>query len=404
MRSKLIVYLKKNPKVLSFVWKTGQIVMNAVGMLVPIKEKSMMFSSFGGRKFDDSPKEIYDAVCKDPFFDEWDLIWAFAEPSQFDLQRGRKVRIDTPSFFSTLLKSKVWISNSGMTRGIQVNREKVIKVETWHGTPLKKIGGDENQNSMVTESQKKRKEKQKLDSKTIRCAQSEYDRKIFQRIFHATEDAILLCDLPRNDKLLQYTDDEIKQIKRNLGLSDDRKAVLYAPTYREYLIDEHNDMYLAPPMDLVKWEKEIGEDYVLLVRAHYAVSKALGIKDTDFVKDVSDYPHLNDLYIVSDVMISDYSSTYIDYSILDRPILCFAYDLEEFEEKRGLYIDLEEELPCPIDKTEDELLNHLKTMDYEAAALRTQGFHRRYAPYAGNASNSVISVIKQRLERIGDMK
>lgn len=364
------------------------------GLFVPLRKETMIFCSFGGRKFDDSPKAIYDEVCSRKEFDNWNLIWAFVEPEKFDLPRGEKIKIDTIQFFHALLYSRVWISNSGMDRGIELHRKKNVIVETWHGTPLKKIGGDENKNSLSGGRVAK---KGKPDNKTIRCAQSEFDRDIFARIFNADKKAILLCDLPRNDALFRYSLEEIKQIKQNLNIGIEKKVILYTPTYREYLIDENRNTFLAPPMDLMKWERELGDEYVLLIRAHYAVSNALNIIENSFVKDVSDYPCLNDLYIISDMMISDYSSTYFDYSILNRPMFCFAYDLEEYEEKRGLYLNIEDELPCEINKTEESLISNIKNVKLEKAISCTKEFSKKYTPYAGGASAKVVDEILSQL-------
>lgn len=394
-RNQIINYLKRHPKVLSFFWNASGVILKCMSPLFPVS-KTIVFSSFGGRKFDDSPRALYEAICSDPFFSDWSLVWAFVEPEKFELPRGSKVKIDTIAFFRTLLSSRIWISNSGMTRGIKVHKKGVIEVETWHGTPLKKIGGEENQNSMLTSRDIKKRERAKLDKTTIRCAQSEFDKEIFSRIFHADKEAILICDLPRNDELLKYNN-KIVNIKNALGISADKKVILYTPTYREYLVDDNNSTYLAPPITLAKWEKELGTDFVLLIRAHYAVNKALNLRDSDFVKNVSDYPSINDLYAISDLMISDYSSTFIDYSILDKPMLCFAYDLEEYEQKRGLYLKLDEVLPCTIDKDEDSLICHIKQLDYSEASARTKEFHQLYAPFAGNACNAVISEIKKKL-------
>lgn len=239
--------------------------------------------------------------------------------------------------------------------------------------------------------------KGKPDNKTIRCAQSEFDRDIFARIFNADKDAILLCDLPRNDALFRYSLEEIERIKNKLNIGIEKKVILYTPTYREYLIDENRNTFLAPPMDLMKWERELGDEYVLLIRAHYAVSNALNITESSFVKDVSDYPCLNDLYIISDMMISDYSSTYFDYSILNRPMFCFAYDLEEYEKKRGLYLNIKEELPCEIDRTEESLISNIKNVKLEKAISRTKEFSQKYTPYAGGASAKVVDKILSQL-------
>ena len=142
-------------------------------------------------------------------------------------------------------------------------------------------------------------------------------------------------------------------------------------------LNEKKETYLVPPIDFKKWEEYLGGEYVLLIRAHYAVSAVLALTENDFVRDVSAYERLNDLYAVADVLLSDYSSAFIDASILDTPMLCFAYDLEEYEEKRGLYLDLAENLPCPVCKTEDEVLDEIAHLDKVEASAQTERFHRR---------------------------
>lgn len=391
MRKRIINYLKRHPIILDLFWKSSSLLLKLWGIFLPIDEKCIIFTSFGGRNFDDSPRAIYEEICNRPEFDDWRIIWAFVHPDQFQLVRGETVKIDTLSFFKSLLTSKVWVSNSGMSRGIKIKREKIIKIETWHGTPLKKIGGEEHQNSML--KNKKNNTRLKLDSKTIRCAQSEFDSEIFQRIFNASKKSILMTDLPRNDALLRYDTNKVDNIRKKLGIAKNKKVILYTPTYREYLVDKGNNTYIAPPIDFNKWNKMLSSEYVVLFRAHYAVNQALNLKSTKFVLDVSDYPNLNDLYIISDMMISDYSSTFVDYSILERPMLCFAYDLDEYQEKRGLYVNLEEILPCPVDKDEDSIINRIISMDYEKSCLETLKFKKRYAPFAGSASKKVVDEI-----------
>lgn len=392
MRELLIIFLKKRPFIIQTIWRIARCVLC---LLVKVfkQDKTILFCSFGGRGFNDSSKAVYDEICKREEFKDWNLVWAFVDPDKIEIPRGEKVKVDTLAFFKALISSKVWVSNSGMDRGIDLITDKIVRVETWHGTPLKKIGGEENQNSFGVNPNEY---KGKIDSYAIRCAQSEFDRKIFARIFHATKESILLSDLPRNDELLTYSSQRLASIRESLNIDSTKKVILYTPTYREYLINEDNQNFIAPPIDLAKWERELGNNYVLLVRAHYAVSAALCINNNDFVKDVSKYSSLNDLYAISDIMISDYSSTFFDYSILDRPMLCFAYDKEEYEEKRGLYLDMEKELPCRVCKTEDDVIYNILHMNFEEAIINTKKFHKKYAPYAGNASKMVVdSIIKK---------
>lgn len=396
MREKILNFLRVHPGILNIFWRVANVVLTTLGLFVPIRSHTMLITSFAGRKFDDSPKAIYEEILKRHEFDDWEIIWAFVDPTLFEIPRGKKIRIDTWAFFMALLYSRVWISNSGMDRNINIKKKGIIKIETWHGTPFKKIGEDQNAGTIGNY-----KERGPVDSETIRCAQSEFDREIFARVFNADKNSILLSDLPRNDALLRYTSEDICLIRSNLGVSGAKKVILYMPTYREYLVNEKNETYLAPPMNLDKWEKKLGDKYVLLMRAHYAVVEKLKLKENGFVKDVSSYPSINDLYAVADILISDYSSAYIDYSILDKPMLCFAYDEKEYTEKRGLYVDLHKELPCPVDADEDTIINRILNLDYGEASLKTKKFHEKYAPYAGNASTIIVNNLIQRLKKRG---
>lgn len=394
MRNYFINYVKEHPAIAGFIWSLARFILRLFSLFIRVDQRAIIFSSFGGRNFDDSPRALYDKIRSMKEFDGWALTWAFLDPEKFEIPRGNKVKIDTFSFFKALLTSRVWIGNSEIDRGIKIRSKKYIVVETWHGTPLKKICGEEIQTSV-----EKVKSIGKRDNLTIRCSQSEFDKTIFARIFYAEYDMILDSDLPRNDSLLAYTNLEKESIKEKLGITSDRKVILYTPTYREYLINEHRENFIVPPIDFNKWKDLFGKNYVFLLRAHYMVSSAFDLGNTDFVIDVSKYPRLNDLYIISDLMISDYSSTFFDYSILDRPMLCFAYDLEEYSTKRGLYLDLEKELPCRIDQTEEQLIDSILTLDYHKACKETKSFHMKYAPYSGKSCEIVVNAILDKLKK-----
>lgn len=98
----------------------------------------------------------------------------------------------------------------------------------------------------------------------------------------------------------------------------------------------------------------------------------LGIEFNDIIRDYSSYPSVNDLFKVADILISDYSASMADYSILRRPILCFAYDYESYRDERGLYVDYEKEMPSGILRTEDDVLHYIKTMNYDEECDKTR--------------------------------
>ncbi len=387
---KLINFLKRHGGLLSAGRTFARFFLH-VTYLCPIKKKTMIFASFGGRKFDDSPRAIYDQIIHDPAFADWKLIWAFTEPEKVDIPRGEKVKMDSCGFYRKLFTSRVWVSNSGMDRGFELRNPRILRVETWHGTPLKKICGEEHTNAT------KRMARKRLDKKAIRCAQSEYDRQILARVLASSPESFLMCDLPRNDSLLRYTPEQKSAVRKALGIPEGKKVILYMPTYREYLLNENKENYIAPPMQLAKWRERLSDEYVLLMRAHYAVSAALELTEDEFVKDASGYGLLNDLYAIADILISDYSSAFIDGAICGMPMLCFAYDLAEYEEKRGLYLDLAEALPCTLCACEDELLAQIENLNYAEASEKTRAFAQKYAPYAGKATETVVAEMKRRL-------
>ena len=115
------------------------------------------------------------------------------------------------------------------------------------------------------------------------------------------------------DILSKYTPEYAENLKRKLNIPDNKKIILYAPTFREYSKDSMQNCILLPPMTLTKWKKILGNEYILLFRAHYEVSKHMKITDDDFIKDMTNYPHLENLMIISDLLISDYSSIFFDY-------------------------------------------------------------------------------------------
>lgn len=396
MRNRLLGFLRVHPGVLGVFWKLGHCFFSFLGLFIPLRKKTMLITSFAGRKYNDSPKALYEEILKRKEFEDWEIIWAFVKPDEYDIPRGKKIKIDSISFFLALLYCRVWISNSGMDRNLDIRKKGIIKIETWHGAPIKMIGEDQKTGTLGDYKPYK-----ETDRKTLRCAQSKYDRDIMARVFNADRKCFIMADLPRNDKLLKYSQIEKETIIRKLNLPKEKRILLYMPTYREFLTDFRNQTYQSFPIDLGKWKSQLGKKYVLLIRAHYVVSKIVGVCDSEFVRDVSDYEDVNDLYAVSDMLISDYSSAFIDYSILEKPMICFAYDEDEYREKRGLYFELEKELPCPVNKDEDSVIQRITNMDYRKECMKVHDFHMKYAPFAGHAGRTVVNCLINQLKKTG---
>lgn len=386
MKQKIISAVKYNGKILKLYRTIGNLGARILKLLIPKNNRLILFMSFGGKKYDDSPKAIYEYMLKDDFFKNYKIVWAFIEPHKHPEVTCKKIKTDSFVFYVNAIAAKYWIHNSSMERGLQLKKCKTFEFNTNHGTPIKYWGIDASNAPYSSKSS---------DAENIRyCSQSEYDRDIFAHCLNASVNQFIMSGLPRNDSLYLYTEKEIRDIKNRLGIPSNKKVILYAPTFRENERDRYNRCCFTPPINKDKWNCLLKNEFVVLVRAHYEIANTMNFKTNEIFIDVSDYPYINDLYIISDYLISDYSSVYFDYSILDRPMFCYAYDYEQYSRTRGLYLDLEKELPCRVNVKEDALLDDILNCDLDKAIEKTRLFHHKYATFSGEATKNVVAFIK----------
>lgn len=212
------------------------------------------------------------------------------------------------------------------------------------------------------------------------------------RALGAREGSMLPSGLPRNDELYAVSQARIRQLKKQLGVPSDKKILLYAPTWRDSK-DLGKDYVLEPPIDFQLWEKELGDDYIVLLRTHHLTTKLMNVSFNSFVRDVSSWPRINDLFMISDVLISDYSACIADFSILERPIVCFAYDYDEYAKSRGLYIDFNKEMPNGVFKKQGDVIRHLREMDYADECNKSKLLKTKFTPIGGNATKMCVNAL-----------
>lgn len=383
----LINYVKYSQRIYTLYYYIGSLAVNMLKLFIRPDKRLIVFSSFGGRKYDDSPKCIYEAMLCDSRFDGGRLVWAFMRPEDYDLPRGEKVKTDTLAYFKLLLKARCWVTNSTMERGLNFKGKNVFYYNSWHGTPIKLMGSD------IYEGNKSFRSKQSSSCPyDVFLAQSQYDAEIFARSFHIPRHIMKIVGLPRNDELARrYNKEKLQDLKSRIGIPSDKKVILYAPTFREYVKDEGSNCVLSLPVDFSKWEYVLGDEYVLLLRAHYEVVRMMNMDNSNFVHNVSDYYNLNELMQVSDMLISDYSSIFFDYAITGKPMLCFAYDYDEYANKRGMYFDVREWLPSA--SNEDGVLKLIKHTDANAESEVTRKFQKNFVTEFGSATQKSLDII-----------
>lgn len=354
-----------------------------IGLFVKTDDKIVLFSSLS-RKYNDSPRVLYEYMLAHPKrFGHYKCVWALEDPANVEIPgKPQKVKSDTIAYFLMALKAKYWITCVNIERGLHFKKRGCLYLNTWHGTPFKHVGNDAAGRKDFN-----------FRNVDYFCYASEYEKKIFQHAFRLSEHALIPTGLPRNDDLYSVTVEEILEIKKRLGLPTDKKIILYAPTWRDS-IDNGKTYAIAPPIDTKKWEKELGETYITLFRIHAYTNTLLGIDFNDNLRDYSFYPNVNDLFKVSDILISDYSASMADYSILGRPIICFTYDYEQYRNARGLYIDYEKEMPSGVLSTEDEVIHYIKAMNYDEECDKTRRMIREKMIHeGGNATEDCLKYL-----------
>lgn len=371
------------------------------------EQPTLIFESFGGRQVSDSPYAIYQLFTQ--LYPGFRFIWSIdRSQKRFCKENGIPFIIRrTAKWVRTLEKASFWISNARFPAWVK-KPSYVTYIQTWHGTPLKKLGLDiENVSMPGTTTTKYHanfvREANRWDALV---SPNDYSTQIFRSAF-GFNNQILKVGYPRNDELINSSADDIVALKEQMGIPLDKKVVLYAPTYRDNQFAEKGKYTFELPFSLDDFKQQYGDDAVLVLRMHYLISNSLDISGyEDFVYDMSNHPSISDLYLISDMLITDYSSVFFDYAYLKRPILFYPYDYHVYkDELRGFYLDYEKDLPGEIAHNETELLTmigeKLQTPDMSANQKFMDFYHRFCAIDDGLSSLKVVNYVVQQIEKNG---
>ncbi len=362
-------------------------------------DRLVYFQTFSGRGYSDSPKAMYEYMMKAPEYRDFSFVWSFKEPEKYDFlanERTRIVKFRTREDNIALRTAKYWISNYRMLDH-QYPRRDQIYVQCWHGTPLKKLGYDltESDNSMNSLAEIHSKYRTDAKKFSYLLSPSPFTTEKFASAWNLVRtgqmNKIIEEGYPRNDRLSLTTEEERIVLRQKLGV-EGRKCILYAPTWRDNQHTSGEGYTYKTEVDFDRLKKELGDEYVILFRAHYLVANSFDFdRYGDFVRDVSGYSDINDLYIAADILITDYSSVFFDYSILRKPVIFFMYDLEQYKnELRGFYISLDE-LPGEIVQNEADLIKAVKDTEDWTPDEKYEEFCSRYCPLDdGHASERVL--------------
>jgi CDP-glycerol glycerophosphotransferase len=332
-----------------------------------VDENTVIFESFGGKNYSDSPKYIYEYMQN--HFPQLNYIWVFNKPKDnLIMGNAKKVKKGSAAYYEAYSKAKYWVTNARLPQYLN-KKENQEYIQTWHGTPLKRLGNDMKVVRMpgtTTANYKKN-----FHNETMRwdhlVSPNRYSTEIFKSAFWMNEERVWEIGYPRNDVLVNRSNDEDfkNRLRKDLNIPEGKKIIMYAPTWRDDEFIKKGQYLFDLRINLENLQKELGDEYVVLLRMHYLISNALDLKGyEDFAVDVSNYNDISELYLITDALVTDYSSVMFDFGILKRPQFFFAYDIEKYDKGlRGFYMDYMNDLPGEIFTDEFKLAKELKNLD-----------------------------------------
>jgi len=349
----------------------------------------VLFESFQGRSTGDNPGAICAELLKRGT--GLDLVWVVDEPSVPVPPGTRFVARRSRAWYAALGGARAYIGNAAAPRFYRKG-DRQLHLQTWHGTPLKRIGEDRGPGDLNTWRHRRMLAGQSSRWDAM-LSPGEYCTEIFRSAF-GFEGEMLEVGSPRNDVLMSGQQDAVrKRVRDQLGLEDSDIVLLYAPTWREYL-----GRRVSKPLYLdAERVTEALPRAVVLLRGHYnATREAEVFAEHPRIHDVTRYPDIAPLYLAADALVTDYSSVMFDFALTDKPILLLLPDLEQYRDvERGFYFDLETDGPGPLLRSTDEVIAALGSPDLYAG--HRARFRNRFCPYEdGKASARVVDVLLDR--------
>jgi CDP-glycerol glycerophosphotransferase len=366
-----------------------------VASKAPLRD-SILFVSWKGKQCGDNPAGIAAELRRRG--DSRERLWVVNDWCVPVPEGGTGVLRGTREYFDALARSRWIISNDDMQLPFR-KRDGQFYLQTWHGTPLKRIGFDVENPQFISGTAYFDHLARDAAQWDLLLSQNSFSSPLMRRAFRY-EGEILESGYPRDDVMRRpQTDAVAASVRARLGLPEGKRVVLYVPTWRDNQVYANGKRYrFDMRLDLEQAYATLGDDYVFLVRGHHQMADDVpaGLRP-GFALNVTAYPDISELYLVSDVLVTDYSSAMFDYAVTGRPMLFFTYDLADYRDNlRGFYVDFEAEVPGPLLDTSAEVFAALADIDSTAGkyAEQYQRFVAKYCPLDdGSAGARVCDVL-----------
>ncbi len=376
----------------------GKFVKTIIACLTRVKRNRVLFLSFNGASYSDNPKSVSEALHKlDP---NVEIVWGFTNCNS-------KIGTVPPyvkciDFSKKIDKYRAYCSSAVVVSNFEYPSMRKSKnqffIQTWHGDrAFKRI--------LYATRFWKDSYEDLLESKKGFCdlaiAGSKYGENQYRTAFKY-EGEVLVEGTPRDDAIVNLDNDKVAKIKAYLGVDAQKKIMMFAPTLRRDAVSnktsQQNLLNITKTLSHLK--AKYNQDWICLVRAHPAVASMSGIEYSNNVINVSKYEDMTELLLISDLLITDYSSCAGDFALLGRPIVLLQSDLEKYMEKdRDFYFEMSES-PYYIANSQDELERIITELDEEKVKQNCKDILDFYGTHeTGNASYAVAERILNWINR-----
>ncbi len=359
----------------------------------PIQKNKIVFSNFLGKGYGDNPKYITEEILREKL--PWDVVWLSGNAEQEYPQGVRVVPYGSLKAMYELATAKVWVDNVRNTLR-PAKRKGQVYLQTWHGSYGPKLSEKDAEDKLSASYVKAAKADGRIADAVL--TNSYMLEKFFVRAFWLGDNAqILRLGFPKNDVMLQNAASfDGTALKKKLGISNDAYVVLYAPTFRD---SGSTEGYITDFAPIVKaFEENLGKPCVVLVKLHpNAKSQRGAFSYGEKVIDASDSSDIQELSLISDLLISDYSSTPFDFTLLHKPAMLCTLDYEDYKRERGLVEDFLD-YPFPIARTMEEMVRNVSDFSPGEYETRMEAYRAKNPMYdMGDASRKTVEWIRSRM-------
>ncbi len=366
-----------------------------IAKLFPIQNKYVFVSSFG-----DNADYVAREVLRQQ---QADVVILRSRKSnysyaQLNIDEKRIISFDSlniiqyvMSIYHLATARHVFVDNYFAFLSVMNFKPGVECIQLWHAAgAVKKFGmEDPTFYDRSTSAQKRFKQVYSRFDKVVVGSESMIP--IFKKAFNLNDNQFLKTGIPRTDFFYDETAKSaaIRKVYNTYPEIESKKVILYAPTFRR---DELEGQEIG--LEVEKMATALGPEFMLLIRMHPAVKMNYVDSRIDGVLDVSAYPNVNHLLLVTDYLLSDYSSMPYEFALLNRPQIFFPYDLRDYEKESGFWASYDEVVPGPIVQSTDEIIELIRQDDFDLEEIAE--FSNRWNRYsAGQSSRALIDYLKQ---------